>query len=211
VEQTNSLTLDSQHATLAVEGDSIMTADLDALSMLLRERADVDHRIAKLIGRPAHTGHIGEYIAAAIFDISLHETATHKGSDGVFNSGTLAGKTVNIKLYSKHAGLLDVVSSSDYSAHPDTYLVMVGGRSNALSSKGMSASVSIEAVYVLESRTLLETLVERGVKLGIATSVRAPEWKNAMVYPESNNLALVLTAEQKASIALFTLNLDQSS
>jgi hypothetical protein len=75
----------------------------------------------------------------------------------------------------------------------------------------MSASVSIEAVYVLESRTLLETLVERGVKLGIATSVRAPEWKNAMVYPESNNLALVLTAEQKASIALFTLNLDQSS
>jgi hypothetical protein len=205
------LTLFPWHATLAVEGETMVTADLAALSQLLRERANIDHRIAKLIGRPAHSGHIGEYIAAAIFDISLHESATHKGSDGVFNSGMLVGKTVNIKLYSKHAGLLDVVSSTDISAHPDAYLVMVGGRSAALSSKGMTAPISIEAVYLLESRNLLKELVERGVKLGIATSVRAPEWNNAMVYPESNNPALVLTAEQKASIALFTLNLDQSS
>ena len=180
-----------------------MEPDLPALARLLRERAIIDAQIAQLIGRPAHAGHIGEYIAAAIFDIALHESANHPGSDGVFSSGVLAGKTVNIKLYSKNAGFLDIVGSAVAADHPDIYLVMVGRRATALSSKGTSTPIAIESVHLFESDQLLATLVERGVFLGIGTSVRNVDWQAAMVYPESKHPTFTMTDEQMALVALF--------
>ncbi len=74
------------------------------LAELLRERNRISSKIATLIGRPALSSHLGEYIASKIFDIELYESATHKGADGQFGSGPLRGKTVNVKLYGKKQG-----------------------------------------------------------------------------------------------------------
>ena len=72
------------------------------------QRNRVDGEIAAIIDRPAHAGHIGEFVAAAIFDIGLHESASHRGADGHFMRGPLAGRTVNIKKYSTDQGVLDI-------------------------------------------------------------------------------------------------------
>lgn len=47
---------------------------------------------------PVSIGHLGEY-ASQIFNIRLAESATHDAVDGWFDSGPLAGKSVNIKWY----------------------------------------------------------------------------------------------------------------
>ena len=77
---------------------------LRRLASLIEQRNLVEGEIAATIGRPAHPGHIGEFVAAAIFDIGLVESATHKGIDGHFTRGPLAGRSVNIKKYSLDQG-----------------------------------------------------------------------------------------------------------
>ena len=73
--------------------------DLQRLAELIRNRNSIERNIASITGRPALTGHTGEYIAANIFDIQLVESASEKGIDGHFNTGPLAGRSVNIKWY----------------------------------------------------------------------------------------------------------------
>lgn len=63
---------------------------LERLAALLRQRNSIDADISSLIARPALPGHIGEFIAAAVFDIQLEGSATRAGYDGVFRSGSLA-------------------------------------------------------------------------------------------------------------------------
>ncbi len=92
------------------------------LAQYIHERNAADAKIAELIGRPAQRGHIGEFIAAEIFDIELHQSATEAGSDGVFRSGELAGNAVNIKFYGKQEGILDINPNHVC----DHYLVLCG-------------------------------------------------------------------------------------
>ena len=82
---------------------------LKELAALLKQRNEIDSAIASVIGRPAISGHLGEFIAAKIFDIKLADSATNKGIDGHFKNGPLAGRTVNVKLYGKQEGLLDIM------------------------------------------------------------------------------------------------------
>lgn len=56
--------------------------DLDQLAKLLRQHNQIGHQIAGLIGRPALTGHLGEFIASRIFGIELERSANAAGSDG---------------------------------------------------------------------------------------------------------------------------------
>src|SRR3954468_6515480 len=92
------------------------------LTDLLRERNAVDARIASLIGRPAERGHIGEFLAARLFGIRLADSATNRALDGWFDGGRLDGKSVNVKLYGLHEGLLDVSPPGLV----DYYLVLAG-------------------------------------------------------------------------------------
>ena len=69
--------------------------DLKALSTLIRQRNILESEISKIIGRPAHSGHIGEFVASRIFKVELVESASNVGFDGRFSCGELAGKTVN--------------------------------------------------------------------------------------------------------------------
>src|SRR3954471_1765925 len=89
---------DSDHATVS--------SDLAVLTDLLRHRNEIDRQIAGLIGRPAERGHLGEFIASRLFGIRIAGSATQKDLDGWFESGPLAGKSVNVKLYGLHEGLL---------------------------------------------------------------------------------------------------------
>jgi len=100
-------------------GDVSDMPDLERLADLVRAKNDADAAIAGLIGRPSAPGNIGEFVAARVFAIHLMASGAHHGYDGLFTDGPLAGKTVNIKTYSRYESVLDI------SPHPcDYYLVL---------------------------------------------------------------------------------------
>jgi hypothetical protein len=142
---------------------------------------------------------VGEYIAAGVFDIALHESASAAGSDGLFRHGPLAGKTVNIKLYGKDEGLLDLPREG---VPADYTLVLTGPRSAAVSSKGTTRPVVITIVYLFDTNNLLATLRTKGVKIGVATSVRRHLWDAAEIFPKSGT-HLVLNQSQRDLLARF--------
>ena len=88
-------------------------------------------------------------------------------------------------------------------ALPDFFLVLTGARTPAASSRGTTQPWTIESVYLLEAAPLVAQLSERGVKIGIATSVGRHVWDDAEIYPSPNNGALRLTPEQISMIELF--------
>ena len=172
---------------------------LKELSQLLKERNAIDDQIANIINRPALNGHIGEYIASSIFDIKLHEEANHGGSDGIFSSGILKGKSVNIKYYSKEEHLLDINMKDS----PDFYLVLTGVKSIAASSKGKTRPFVISSAFLFDAEKLLNTLVARKVKIGVATSVISSMWEEACIYPKEND-ALPLDNRVKQLLSYFS-------
>lgn len=167
------------------------------LAALLRQRNILDAEIASVLGRPALSGHIGELIAAAVFDIELHPSATHKGSDGVFRSGPLAGRTVNVKLFGFQEGILDVKAKDP----PEYYLVLTGDRRTGDNSRGGHRPLVIRHAYLLEHAAL----VAAGVRPGIAASVRQAHWEAAELWPRRGEKALLdVTQDQAGLLALFS-------
>lgn len=173
--------------------------DLALLSQLLKERNAADNRIAGLIHRPVQLGHVGEYLAQEIFGVQLHSSAVHRGSDGLFRDGALAGCSVDVKWYMKNEGLLDVNPNCEC----DYYLVLTGPRGPAQSSRNTVRPWVIEAVYLFNARELIAALSATGVKIGVATSVRRAAWDGAEIYPTPRNPALVLSDDQRRMLALF--------
>ena len=176
-------------------------SDLRTLASLLNQRNALEGQIASVIGRPAHPGHIGEFVASRVFDIELSESAVTKGIDGHFTSGSLAGQSVNVKKYSLDQYILDI----RLDALPDYYLVLAGPKSSAGSSRGTSQPWTIVSVFLFEATSLMKSLQERGVKIGVATSVRQQLWREAEIYPSANNPALPLTTAQVEALKLFRI------
>ena len=172
---------------------------LARLASLIRYRNAVENEMAAIMGRPAHPGHIGEFVASKIFDIELAKSAVNKGSNGHFTTGTLAGKSVDVKKYSLNQGILDIRPD----ALPDYYLVLAGPKSQPSSSKGTAQPWTIASVFLFEAQELIRRLEERGVKIGIATSVIQALWREAEIYPSPNNPRLPLTATQVEMLELF--------
>ena len=160
----------------------------------MREKTAVDRKISALIGRPALIGHLGEFIASWVFDIELEQSASHKGSDGHFRGGPLARKTVNVKWYALHEGILDIHSEPD----TDYYLVLSGPPASAENRRVRDWVV--ESVFLFDTTELLAAL---GGKTGIAAGVKKDLWSHAEIHPNPNNPRLVLTAEQRSLLALF--------
>lgn len=173
--------------------------ELRSLAELIRRRNAVEREISTITGRPALIGHVGEFIASRIFGVELEHSATAKGIDGRFASGALAGKTVNIKWFAKQEDILDIRADG----LPDYYLVLAGPRTAQVSSRGAVRPWLIESVYLFEARRLVARIKERGVKIGIATSVIRALWDQAEVYQAQTNRQLVLTNEQRQMLALF--------
>ncbi|NLJ41787.1 MAG: class I SAM-dependent methyltransferase [Clostridiales bacterium] len=173
--------------------------NLSRLAKLIEEKNKIDAEITSITERPAILGHVGEYIASQIFRISLEESASQKSYDGQFIDGPLAGKSVNIKWYTRRTGLLDI----NPEACPDFYLVLSGPRANAGSSRGMTLPWVISEVFLFDSLELMRNLEKRGVKLGIATSLTLEIWDKAKIYPNGTNRQLALTDNQIKALSLF--------
>ena len=172
---------------------------MQRLASLIKERNATEKDISAIIDRPATTGHIGEFVAAEIFDVKLLDSASHKGIDGHFTSGQLTGKSVDIKCYPKNEGVLGMTLDG----HPDFYLVLTGPRTAELSSRGTIRPWTIESVFLFDGPALVQQLDELGVKISVATSVRHRFWDEAEIYPSQNNLALQPTPAQRSMIEMF--------
>jgi len=174
-------------------------SNLDKLADLLSEMNSIGDRISEITQRSATIGHTGEYIASGIFDIELEESASAKAIDGHFRNGTLAGKTVNIKWYSKQEYLLDITPNS----LPDFYLVMTGPKDLEGTSKGGMRPWLINHVFLFNAADLVIELTARGVNVGTASSVRKHEWQAAEIYPNKRSMVYRMTDEQMAQILAF--------
>ena len=170
-------------------------SELEKLAALIRERNLLEERIFEIIGRPASIGHLGEYIAREVFDIRLAESANYKSIDGWFQSGRLQGKSVNVKWYAKHEGLLDMCLDTG----PDYYLVLAGP-SQPASRANRPRPWLIESVHLLEHELLRKVLTS---KIGIATSIRREVWKRHQIFPLHNPELLGLSEEQVQALSLF--------
>jgi hypothetical protein len=177
----------------------VETDSLAQVAALLRERNEIDAELARLMHRPMTSGHLGEWIAAQVFDIELEASAVAAGIDGRFRSGPLQGRIVNIKWYLKREGVLDTTESTAL----DYYLVLTGPRSPAVSSRGATRPWCIEAVYLFEARQLRSEQIARGVKRRVASSVLRQQWDAAEIYPSATNTQLAVTPTQAEQLRLF--------
>ncbi|HXM59929.1 MAG TPA: hypothetical protein VN950_03665 [Terriglobales bacterium] len=157
--------------------------EVGRLAALLQKRNEIDAQIAGLIGRPSLLGHIGEWIAAAIFGINLNDSAIHQGFDGHFTGPPFEGRTVNAKLYGIRQNLLDMKEVGQ--PQPDFYLAMTGPRDLVTSSRGCHRPCVVREVFLFETEPLLQRLIGQ-VKIGTSTSLREKEWEAARIFPEFN-------------------------
>ena len=181
-----------------------LAASMDAKSLaraaaLLRERNAIDAEMAGLMQRPMTSGHLGEWIAAQVFDIELESSAAAEGIDGRFRSGLLHDCSVNVKWYLKREGVLDTTES----AILDYYLVLAGPPSGAVSSKGTTRPWCIQAVFLFDARQLRAEQTAQGVRRGVASSVTKQQWAAAEIYPSGTNPRLALTPQQAEQLSLF--------
>lgn len=171
---------------------------IEQLADLLLKHEETARQIAALIKKPAHRGHIGEFIAMHVFAIDLVRQGNNKGSDGVFRSGNLAGRSVNVKFYSSNDRTLDVNTTA---VPPDFYLVLTGPRAARGLLEEPPPLFALDHIYLFEHATLLPLL--KGLAIGAATSVRKAIWDAAEVYPNARNAQLVLTVDQRRLLKMF--------
>ena len=74
--------------------------------------------------------------------------------------------------------------------------MLTGPTAPATHSRGAVRPWCITSVYLFDARQLLNELRGRGVKIGVASSVRAAEWEAAQIYPEQHNQVLTLPPAQ---------------
>lgn len=173
--------------------------EIAGIADLLRRRNEIDGGIARITGRPMTSGHLGEWIAAQVFDITLEEAANAPAIDGRFRSGPLMGQTVNIKWYLKQEGLLDMTES----AALDFYLVLTGPHAAAVSTRSSTRPWQIDAVYLFHAADLLEQQHARNIKIGVATSVLNSQWEDAEIFPVPRNPLRPLSPAQASLLRLF--------
>ena len=171
--------------------------ELAVLAGLLRQRNAIDLDIARLIGRPAEKGHLGEFIASRLFPISLATSATTAGIDGHMTEGPLTGCSVNIKYYGKHEGILDIGKVH----RPDFYLVLTGPTVSPASSRNSTRPFLVEQIFLFETAALLPSILR--AKFGIATSVRQALWQAANVYPTNRETRLPYRPGARDLLAAF--------
>ncbi len=176
-----------------------MNEDLALLAELVKRRNALEEEIARLVHRPANIGNLGEFIAAQIFDLRLAGSGSNKAYDGWFTTGELAGKNVNVKWYSRYESVLDITPNT----LPDYYLVLVGPRPLNADRELGTRSWSIDAVYLFDALELYAELKDRGVAIGIASSLHRGLWEAAEIYPNARNPKISLNERQKQALALY--------
>ena len=62
----------------------------------------------------------------------------------------------------------------------------------------------IDSVFLFDNEELLGRLRARGVKIGVATSVRKADWEAARILPARHTSPIHLSAQQYAWLSLFS-------
>lgn len=177
-----------------------MDESLRLLSEYVRKRNHVDNELAKIIGRSAEKGHLGEFIASHIFGIELHKSAAYKGSDGLFKEGRLRGKSVNVKWYSLQEYIIDIREAF----LPDYFLIMTGPLANKLRAK--SRLLFIDSVFLFDAHKLIDELKVKGepVYEKAPTPIDSSYWKPAELYPNNSSSHIMpLIPQQIELLSLF--------
>src|SRR2546430_15836959 len=78
--------------------------DLKRLADLLHQYNAIGDKIADVIGRPTERGHVGEYIAAQVFDITLERSARKRAYDGRFMAGAPPGRPAKLRRGGEEGG-----------------------------------------------------------------------------------------------------------
>ena len=193
-----------RHGRDVMTGGRSESACLADLAKFVRRKNLADRPIARVIRKPALPGHFGEFVAAQVFDIKLHEDAAHPGSDGVLRYEKLNGTSVNIKFTTKHDGFLNMNEEGEI--WPDYYLVMTGPKENPEPAHGKDRPWVIESVFMFDTVTLVCELWTRNPrkKIGVATYVPVDLWAEAMIYPDGESPLLPVTDAQRDLLALFS-------
>ena len=97
-------------------------------------------------------------------------------------------------------GLLDTTEFAGL----DYHLVLTGPPAPAASSRGLARPWCIQAAFVFDARELRAAQFARGVRRGIASSVRRENWDAAEIYPRDNCALMTPTEEQIAMLQLFS-------
>jgi hypothetical protein len=71
-----------------------------------------------------------------------------------------------------------------------------------MSSRGGTRPWCIESVYLFDAKQVLTALSVRGVRTGIASSVRNTQWDAAEIYPRLNNPLITVEPKQAALLGL---------
>lgn len=108
----------------------------------------------------------------------------------------LAGKTVNAKWYLKREGILDMTEAPKL----DYYLVLAGPKARTADVKTARAWGSMRCTS-FDSQQLLAPLRSRGVRIGVASSIREPQWLEGEIYLSASNDALSATDQQRQALA----------
>ena len=163
-------------------------------AQLINQRNEIDHKIVKdYIGRPAEKGHIAEWIASKAFPITLNKKGNQSEYDGVFNSGSLKGKRVDIKYLAVNNRILDINNKLTSEVY---LLVFTGPYEAAQSSKDKVRPFCISNIYLFNENELCRELKDNEVHVGIATSVRKKYWEENEIYPNNKeNLDIELNRE----------------
>ena len=175
-------------------------AGLREIASLLKDRNRIDAAISNVIGKPMTSGHLGEWIASQIFDVTLEARANARAIDGHFNRGELDGRTVNVKWYLKREGILDMSTG----LQPDFYLVLVGPKSAATAK--LTRPWRIDAVHLIDTADLLKELVAAGRRVGVASSIRNDVWARSEIFPVENPSLFTLSEDKRAALREFALD-----
>jgi hypothetical protein len=61
----------------------------------------------------------------------------------------------------------------------------------------------IDSVFLFDWNQLVAVLTTRGIKIGVATSVRKSDWETARIFPSGPSSPLTLTQRQTALLGPF--------
>ena len=80
----------------------------------------------------------------------------------------------------------------------------VEGMMSATNKEGKSRPMIISNAYLFDMKRLMPTLKQRGVKIGVATSVIKEQWNRAEIYPQNRCNTITLDETQRKLLRLFT-------
>ena len=174
-----------------VRAQPVCEEELRCLARRIRQRNSSGREFI-----PYEVGCIGDEIGACIFCVELADDRNRRRIDGHFKVGRLAGKTVNIRMYSTRDRDLDI--HPPHRDGPDYHLVLTGPEKHA---EGSPKPLGIEEVFLFETELLVST---HGAS-DDPTSVPDNEWNDARIYRASPPFAPELDPQQQEMLRLFRL------